>query len=94
MNSLNIVSFNCGGFNPKKGINSIVNIKVKQASEISDILFLQETWLTKQETKFLGGSIPGFVSLGEGTRDAADGVIVGHPPGGSLYSGGMVYQNL
>ena len=38
MNSLKIVSFNCGGFNPKKGISSITNLKVKQASEVTDII--------------------------------------------------------
>ena len=82
MNSLKIVSFNCGGFNPKKGIDYISNLKIKQTSKLADILLLQETWLTKQETKLLGGAIPGFVGIGQGSKDAGDGLIVGHPPGG------------
>ena len=57
-------------------------MKIKQTSKLADILLLQETWLTKQETKLLGGAIPGFVGIGQGSKDAGDGLIVGHPPGG------------
>ena len=62
------------GFNPQKGLNSISDFKISQVLSKCDILLLQETWLTKQETKLLPGAIPGFVGTGEGTVDASEGL--------------------
>ena len=80
--SLRVTSFNCGGYNPRRGLGSVTNSKVNKLQNVSDIMLLQETWLTKQETKLLASSIPGFIGMGEGTFDAGSGPITGHVPGG------------
>ena len=80
--NIKVMSFNCGGFNPQKGLHSVKNMKINQIQAKCDILLLQETWLTKQETKLLPGSIPGFIGTGVATVDASDGLITSHPPGG------------
>ena len=82
MSNLRIASFNCGGFNPRRGLDSVMNSKVNEIQKTCDILLLQETWLTKQETRLLATAIPEFVGIGESTTDAASGPIKGHPKGG------------
>ena len=79
---MRIVSYNCGAFNQRRGLDSVSNNKVNIIQNSCDILLLQETWLAKQETKFLASAIPDFVGIGEGTTDASLGPIRGHPKGG------------
>ena len=48
----------------------------------SDILCVQETWYNKQELPNLNSLHDDFHGTGVATVDPADGLLIGHPPGG------------
>ena len=75
---MRILSYNCRGVN--------TTIRPCLASLLSDsetdILCLQETWLTKQDLNALNALHSDFLGTGTSTVDTRSGPIFGHPPGG------------
>ena len=59
--------------------------------EKGDIVFIQETWYSKQDLDILNNLHSYFSGTGVSTTDYYDGLVRGHPPGGSLFSGGKIW---
>ena len=57
--------------------------ELQMICERNDIIFLQETWLVKQQLNALNSIYPAFYSWGISSVDLADGPLVGRPFGGS-----------
>ena len=75
---MKIVSYNCRGINKllRPSLKSLLN------DHCTDIICLQETWLTKQDLGCLNTLHEKFNGVGCSTTDTRDGPIIGHPPGG------------
>lgn len=68
-------TYNCK--NVKTSLGEITSL-----CEKSDILMLQETWLSNQELGMLGMLHPDFYAKGVAQMDDADGIRIGRPHGG------------
>ena len=72
---LRICSFNCRSLK-----NSLVPVQTLCNS--NDIVFLQETWLSKFELSMLNGIHPEFIGLGISAFDSSSALLAGRPYGG------------
>ena len=76
LKGLSIVSYNCRGIK-----NPIVDIK--KLCEAYEIIFLQETWITKQNLDFLSIISDHHYSFGYSSIDECDELRKGRPCGGT-----------
>ena len=74
---MRIISYNCRGVN---AIRPCLKSVLDESS--TDIICLQETWLTKQDLGSLNSLHNDYIGFGAATVDRCDGPIYGHPPGG------------
>ncbi len=74
-NSIKVCSYNC------KNIKTSVT-EIQRLCADSDILLLQETWLSDQELPFLAGLHSEFYSRGISAMDSSKGIHRGRPYGG------------
>ena len=81
--SLKVGSYNCRGFpkTPSKLVSK-PTIKLLLDNENTDILCLQETFLSKQDLSCLNVIHKDFQGIGASSTDTRDKLITGHPYGG------------
>ena len=75
MNDLRITSINCHGVKGRKQT-------LEEVCNCSDIVAVQEHWLTPDELPLLSGIHPDFRAHGASAMDPSAGLLVGRPYGG------------
>ena len=73
--NLRVCSYNC------KNIKTSLT-EINELLDLCDILFLQETWLSKQELPILSGIHDDFYGRGVSSFDDSSGLLSGRPFGG------------
>ena len=81
--SLNVTSYNCRGF-PKTAekLWEKPSIKLLLDDMSIDIIYLQETFLSKQDLSCLNVIDKDFLGVGASSTDLRDKIASGHPYGG------------
>ncbi len=87
MNNINIASYNC------KNVKSSIQ-EIQELCDSSDIIFLQETWLSEAELPVLNQIRNDFYSKGLSAMDLESGMLVGRPHGGiaALWRKSLAYS--
>ena len=81
--SLQITTYNCRGLKTGQNQNDYSNrLVLEQLFTESDIICLQETWLSKQDLDKLNSINPDYHGIGESTTDTHDRMIQGRISGG------------
>ena len=83
LDTVKVVSFNCRGFpklSSKLWTKPTVNLLLQD--DTIDIICLQETFLSRQDSSCLNVIHKDFQGVGTYTIDNSDKLVTGHPPGG------------
>ena len=73
---MKVATYNCRNFNSSRE-------EITLLCENCDVIFLQETWLPKQDSHFLSSFSDDFLAHACHSFDLADGPLTGRPYGGS-----------